>query len=87
MKLRAAVVLLALAPAASPGVTMREAVVTRPTVACHTPFDAIAASSPGRCDRLSSGQRVTIVGDDGDYRCVVYPGVQRCMWVHREAVK
>ena len=78
---------IVLVAAASAGGPMREAVVTRSTVACHTPFDAIAASSQGRCDRLSSGQRVTIVGDDGDYTCVVYPGVQRCMWVHRDAVR
>ena len=87
MQLAAAMVLVALAPASAPTGTMREAVVTRSTVACHTPFDAIAASSQSRCDRLSSGQHVTIVGDEGDYRCVVYPGVQRCMWVHREAVR
>jgi hypothetical protein len=87
MQLRAAIVLVALAPASATGGTMREAVVTRSTVACHTPFDAIAASAQGRCDRLMSGQHVTIVSDDGDYRCVVYPGVQRCMWVHRDAIR
>ena len=87
MKLGAVIVLVALAPASAAGGTMHEAVVTRSTVACRTPFDAIAASSQERCDRLSSGQRVTVVGDDGDYSCVVYPGVQRCMWVHRDVVK
>jgi len=87
IKLRAALVLVALAPAPALGGTMREAVVTRSKLACHIPFDAIAASSHGRCDRLSSGQRVTVVGDDGDYRCVVYPGVQRCMWVHGDAIR
>lgn len=87
MKLRAAIVLVALAPAPAPGGHMREAVVTRSTVACHTPFDAIAASLQGRCDRLSPGQHVIIAGDDGDYSCVVYSGVQRCMWVHRDTVR
>lgn len=87
MRLGAVIVLLALVPASSPGGTMREAVVTRPAVACHTPFDAIAVSTHGRCHRLSSGQRVTVVGDEGDYSCVVYPGVQRCMWVDRDAVR
>ena len=87
MKLGALIVLAALAPASAAGGPMREAVVTRSTVACHTPFDAIAASSQGRCDRLGSGQHVTVVGDEGDYSCVVYPGVQRCMWVHPDLVK
>ena len=87
MKLRSVIILVVLAPVSAPGGYMREAVVTRSTVACHTPFDAIAASPQGRCDRLGSGQQVTVVGDDGDYRCVVYPGVQRCMWVHRDAVR
>jgi len=66
---------------------MRETVVTRSTTACHTPFDAIAASSQGRCHRLNSRQHVTVVADEGDYSCVVYAGVQRCMWVHRDAVR
>ena len=87
MPLAAAIILVALAPASAPTGTMREAVVTRSTVACHTPFDAIAASSRGRCDRLGPGQHVIIVADDGDYSCVIYPGVQRCMWVHRDAVR
>jgi len=85
MKLPAVIVLDALASASPSG--MREAVVTRSTVACHTPFDAIAAASQGRCDRLGSGQHVIIVGDEGDYSCVIYPGVQRCMWVHRDAMR
>ena len=82
----AVIVLVALAPAPSPGDTMHEGVVTRSTIACHTPFDAIAASQ-GECHRLNAGQHVTVVADEGDYSCVVYAGVQRCMWVHRDTVK
>jgi hypothetical protein len=41
MKLHAAA-LVALVPAFAAGGTMGEAVVTRSTIACHTPFDAIA---------------------------------------------
>ena len=60
------------------------AVVTRNTFACQSPWQVIEARG---CHELPAGTQVDIVSGDDFFACVVWPGAQRCMWVARDVLR
>ena len=61
-----------------------QAVVTRDTVACQSPWQAIEGRE---CRKLAAGTEIDVVSGDEYFACVVWSGTQRCMWVSRDALR
>jgi len=61
-----------------------QAVITRETFACQSPWQVLEHRE---CQMLPAGTEVDIVSGDAFFACVVWRGTQRCMWVARDALR
>jgi len=61
-----------------------QAIIARDTFACHSPWQVIEGRD---CHKLPAGTEVNIVSGDEFFACVVWPGIQRCMWIARDVLR
>jgi len=61
-----------------------QAVTARDAFACHSPWQVIEGRD---CHKVPAGTEVNIVSGDEFFACVVWPGMQRCMWVSRDVLR